>query len=108
MRISARFATRTLAATCGLFVAACGDDSGTDVKSVAPVVLKNQSVTPALAKSLISGVEIYSLIGSDDQQLDGLRDRPHERAGGVHGLTSTTACSQEKPPTLTGPSAVHW
>ena len=66
MRISARFATRTLAATCGLFVAACGDDSGTDVKSVAPVVLKNQSVTPALAKSLISGVEIYSLIGSDD------------------------------------------
>lgn len=52
--------------SCGLLLAACGDDSGTDVPVISPVALKNQSVTPALVKSLVAGVEIYSLIGSDD------------------------------------------
>ena len=66
MRISSHLATRTLAASCGLFVAACSDDNSTDVKPVTPVTLKNQSVTPALVKSLVSGVEIYSLVSSDD------------------------------------------
>jgi hypothetical protein len=67
MRYPSTFATRALVASCSLLVAACSDDAGTDIKPVAPVALKNQSVTPVLAKSLISGVEIYSLIGSDDQ-----------------------------------------
>jgi hypothetical protein len=66
MRISSHIATRMLAASCGLFVAACSDDNSTDVKPVSPVTLKNQSVTPALIKSLVSGVEIYSLVSSDD------------------------------------------
>ncbi len=66
MRITSIVATRAFAASCGLFVAACSDDAGTGVQQIAPVALKNQSVTPALAKSLISGVEIYSLISSDD------------------------------------------
>ena len=55
-----------LAASCGLFVVACSDDNSTDVKPVSSVTLKNQSVTPALIKSLVSGVEIYSLVSSDD------------------------------------------
>jgi hypothetical protein len=32
-----------------------------------PVVLKNQSVTPALVKGLPAGVEVFSLVGSDDK-----------------------------------------
>ena len=46
-------------------VPACNSD---DVGGVAPnpVVLTNRSVTPALVKSLVSGVEIFTLIGSDD------------------------------------------
>jgi hypothetical protein len=67
MRYPSTFATRALAASCSLFVVACSDDNSTDVKQIAPVALKNQSVTPALAKSLVSGVEIFSLIGSDDK-----------------------------------------
>jgi hypothetical protein len=51
---------------CALALTACGDDSGTNVAAVPPVALKNQSVTPALIRSLVPGVEIYSLIGSDD------------------------------------------
>ena len=66
MRISSHIATRMLAASCGLFVVACSDDNSTDVKPVSSVTLKNQSVTPALIKSLVSGVEIYSLVSSDD------------------------------------------
>ena len=67
MRSPSTFATRALAASCSLFVVACSDNNSTDVKQIAPVALKNQSVTPALVKSLVSGVEIFSLIGSDDQ-----------------------------------------
>ena len=66
MRISSHIATRVLAASCGLFVAACSDDNSTDVKPVNSVTLKNQSVTPALIKSLVSGVEVFSLVSSDD------------------------------------------
>lgn len=66
MRFPSNFASRTLAASCGLFVVACSDDNSTNVQPVAPVALKNQSVTPALLKSLVSGVEIYSLVSSDD------------------------------------------
>lgn len=58
-----------LAASCGLLLAACGDDNGiaTPGDPIAPVALKNQSVTPALLKSLVPGVEIYSLVSSDDR-----------------------------------------
>jgi len=57
---------RLVVLSCGLAVAACGDDNGTDAPIVQPVALTNRSVTPALLKSLVSGVEIYSLISSDD------------------------------------------
>jgi hypothetical protein len=78
MRISSHIATRMLAASCGLFVAACSDDNSTDVKPVTPVTLKNQSVTPALIKSLVSGVEVFSLVSSDDV----LAGSPNFRFGG--------------------------
>lgn len=65
---TSRFA---LAAACGAFVAACGDDSNPGIatpnETITPVTLKNQSVTPALIKSLVSGVEIFSVVSSDDQ-----------------------------------------
>ena len=58
-----------MAASCGLLLSACGDDNGiaTPGDPIAPVALKNQSVTPALLKSLVPGVEIFSLVSSDDQ-----------------------------------------
>ena len=48
-----------LIASCGVLLAACSDDNGiaTPNETIAPVALKNQSVTPALLKSLVSGVE---------------------------------------------------
>lgn len=47
-----------------LSLTACTDDvSGVKPN---PVVLTNRSVTPALVKSLVSGVEIFTIIGSDD------------------------------------------
>ncbi len=48
-------------------LAACSDDAGTGAQKIAPVALANQSVTPALLKSLVPGVEIFSLISSDDR-----------------------------------------
>ncbi|MBA3918381.1 MAG: hypothetical protein C0516_07330 [Gemmatimonas sp.] len=62
--------TSLLTAMSGLTLAACGDDNdslATPTPAPTPVALKNQSVTPALLKSLVPGVEIYSLISSDDQ-----------------------------------------
>lgn len=62
--------TSLLTAMSGLALAACGDDNdslATPTPTPTPVALKNQSVTPALLKSLVPGVEIYSLISSDDQ-----------------------------------------
>lgn len=44
---------------------ACSDSNPTDVP-VSKVVLKDNSVTPALARSLVTGVSIYSVVGSDD------------------------------------------
>lgn len=66
MRSPTAFAPRLFLLSCGLVLAACGDDAGNDPVIVPAVALKNQSVTPTLVKSLVSGVEIYSLIGSDD------------------------------------------
>lgn len=45
---------------------ACGDDNGTAAETIPTVALKNQSVTPTLVRSLVPGVEIFSMIGSDD------------------------------------------
>ncbi len=68
MRFPTTAASRALLASCGLMLSACSDDDGaTGTPAIAPVALKNQSVTPALVKSLVSGVEIFSLISSDDQ-----------------------------------------
>ncbi|WP_026850912.1 alkaline phosphatase PhoX [Gemmatimonas phototrophica] len=74
-----RFSSALLAAASCALLAACGDDSSsTEAPVIAPVALKNQSVTPALLKSLVSGVEIYSLVSSDDQ----LTGSPSFRFGG--------------------------
>ena len=67
MRI-VRFTTAVLVATSSVAVGACGSDSSsTAAPVIAPVALKNHSVTPALLKSLVPGVEIFSLISSDDR-----------------------------------------
>lgn len=55
-----------VAASCGVLLAACGDDSTTPNATIQPVALKNQSVTPPLLRSLVPGVEIFSLVSSDD------------------------------------------
>jgi len=46
----------------------CGDDTddNTTPPATNPVVLKNHSATPALVKNMTTGVEVYSLLGSDD------------------------------------------
>lgn len=68
MRLPSLSARVVLAASCGALLAACSDDdNGTGPDTInPPVVLANKSVTPPLLKSLVSGVEIYSLISSDD------------------------------------------
>ena len=48
-----------------LELSSCSSENATGV-SPNPVVLANQSVTPPLVKSLIAGVDIYALVGSDD------------------------------------------
>ena len=60
-----RWCTVATVATLVIAVPACNSD---DLSGVAPnlAVLTNRSVTPALVKSLVSGVEIFTLIGSDD------------------------------------------
>lgn len=70
MSMFSRSSRALFAATCGVLAAACGDDNNgiaTPNPSITPVALKNQSVTPALLRSLVSGVDIYSLVSSDDQ-----------------------------------------
>lgn len=71
-----------LAASCGVLLTACGDDTDNSIidpnPAPTPVALKNQSVTPALLKSLVPGVEIFSLVSSDDQ----LAASPTFRFGG--------------------------
>lgn len=63
-----RITSRLLMAAGSFALIACSDDSGTtQAPVIEPVALKNQSTTPALLKSLIPGVEIYSLISSDDR-----------------------------------------
>ena len=54
--------------TAGVTIASCADDDEPTGPgpSVSQVVLENRSVTPALVKSLETGVSIYTLIGSDD------------------------------------------
>jgi len=50
---------------CAAVLSACSSDSPT-VAEQPKAVLTNRSVTPALLKSLTTGVEIYSLVSSDD------------------------------------------
>lgn len=63
------FATKAAAMTSAAALvgalAACSDDSVTDTRP-SPVVLANHSATPALVKSLVPGVTITTLVGSDD------------------------------------------
>ena len=54
-----------LAAATAMLTSGCTDDNATSV-APNPVVIANRSVTPVLAKSLVAGVEIFSLVGSDD------------------------------------------
>jgi hypothetical protein len=66
MRIPAlRLAMLPLGISAAL-LAGCGSDDATSVAQIPATPLKNQSVTPALVSSLVSGVEVYSLISSDD------------------------------------------
>ncbi|MBL0937562.1 MAG: DUF839 domain-containing protein [Gemmatimonadaceae bacterium] len=67
MRTPFNVSRSALLAVCGLTLAACGDDNSTGGTRIDPVPLTNKSVTPVLVKSLVSGVEIYSLISSDDR-----------------------------------------
>jgi len=60
--------TATMAAT-GLLCATvlgCSDDDGVTGTQTPPLQLTNTSVTPSLIRSLVPGVEIFSVIGSDD------------------------------------------
>jgi hypothetical protein len=54
----------------GLALAGCGDDTdgvAAPTPGPQPVALRNQSVTPPLLRSLVPGVEVYSLVSSDDR-----------------------------------------
>lgn len=55
------------ASVLALGLAGC-DDDGSDVagQQPTPVALQNRSVTPSLIRSLVPGVEIFSMISSDD------------------------------------------
>lgn len=56
-------------AATGLLCAAvlgCSDDDGVTGTKTPPLQLTNTSVTPSLIRSLVPGVEIFSVIGSDD------------------------------------------
>jgi hypothetical protein len=65
-------------AALALAFAACGDDEPATAVETSAVVLNNRSVTPALVKSLVAGVDIYSLVSSDDV----LPDSPNFIFGG--------------------------
>lgn len=68
MRTNKRFLSS--AALLSLFmVAACNTEENPNTQPTNEVVLKNQSVTPVLAKKLtgFENLEVYSLIGSDDK-----------------------------------------
>lgn len=49
----------------GVFVG-CDDDNSTTDPPASSVVLKNHSTTPTFVKNLASGLEAFSLLGSDD------------------------------------------
>jgi hypothetical protein len=59
-------------------LSACSNQSNTPVAETSPVALANHSVTPAFVKTLVSGLEVYSLVGSDDK----LADSPNFVFGG--------------------------
>ncbi len=67
-QLSARLAQVAALALLSTVVVACSDDEDGDLtgSGAAPVALTNKSVTPSLIKSLVSGVDIYSVISSDD------------------------------------------
>ncbi|MES2767387.1 MAG: hypothetical protein V4642_16045 [Bacteroidota bacterium] len=62
------FATQSilLGAALTLGIAGCDDKDDVVLPGQTSVVLKNQSSTPAFVKNVMSGVEVFSLIGSDD------------------------------------------
>jgi Bacterial protein of unknown function (DUF839) len=62
-----RLASLGSASLLSLALAGCGyfDEIGGGPKG-SPITLSNKSVTPSLLKSLVGGVEIYSVVSSDD------------------------------------------
>ena len=66
-RHSFRLASLGSASLLSLALSGCGyfDEIGGGPKG-SPITLSNKSVTPSLLKSLVGGVEIYSVISSDD------------------------------------------
>jgi hypothetical protein len=55
---------------CGVLSAvaatACGDDDALIAPAPAPVALASHSATPALVKNVLAGVDVYSLLSSED------------------------------------------
>jgi hypothetical protein len=72
-----RHATVALAA-CSAFASACSDDNSTGAESRPTIALRNQSVTPALVTPMVAGVDVFSLVSSDDT----LRNTPNFIFGG--------------------------
>ena len=59
-----------VAAAAGLLAAGCGESGGDPPPTEPPgpvVTPANHSVTPALVKNVMAGVQVYSLLSSDDQ-----------------------------------------
>lgn len=65
-RIMLQAGALTAFTAMSLVVTSCDDDDESTGPEPSPVVLENHSVTPVLLKSLVSGLEITSLISSDD------------------------------------------
>jgi hypothetical protein len=61
-----RTASIVSAGLISVAIGGCSDDGDEPSGGQAAIALSNRSVTPALLKSLIPGVEIYSTISSDD------------------------------------------
>ena len=51
----------------GTMLVSCKDDSGTGGQTQYQAQLANRSVTPALVKDVMNGVEVFTLVSSDDR-----------------------------------------
>jgi hypothetical protein len=61
------FSMLTALAVGGMMLVGCKDDSATGDAKPYQAQLANRSVTPSLVKDVMNGVEVYTLISSDDR-----------------------------------------